>query len=72
MSTKKVIVISFIASVGLLAWNAQFVFGSVFPMSLFGLTLPFSERGSVMFLGVGLIGLRWFFVHRTRPDNDET
>jgi hypothetical protein len=72
MSTKKFIIISFIASMGLLAWNAHFVFGSVFQMSSFSLTLPFSERDSVMFLGVGLIGLRWFFVHRTRPDNDET
>jgi len=72
MFTKKFIIISFIVSMGLLAWNAHFLFRSVFPMSLFGWTIPFNERGLVFLIGIGFIGLRWYLVHRHRPDNDET
>jgi len=56
----------------LIASNAHFVLGANFPMSLFGFALPFSERGFVVLIGVRLIGLRWFLVHRHRPDNDST
>ena len=63
MLSKKFIIAGAILSIGVIVLNAHLVFGSAFPLSLFGWTFPFSERGSVMFLGVGLISLRWFFVH---------
>jgi len=72
MLSKKFIIAGSILSIGLIFLNAHFVFGSVVPMSLFGLTLPISQRGFVFLIGVGLIGLRWYLVHRTRPNNDAT
>jgi len=72
MLSKKFIIAGSILSIGAITLNAHFVLGADFPMSLFGLTLPIGERGFVMLLGVGLIGLRWFFVHGNPSDNDES
>jgi hypothetical protein len=72
MLSKKFIIAGAILSIGVIALNAHLVLGADFPMSLFGLTLPFGERGFVMLLGVGLIGLRWFFVHGNPSDNDQS
>ena len=72
MLSKKFIIAGAILSIGVIALNAHLVLGADFPMSLFGLTLPISQRGFVFLIGVGLIGLRWFLVHRNRLNNDET
>ena len=72
MLIKKFIIAGLILSIGLVMLNAHLVFGSDFQMSLFGVPLPFNQRGFVLLLGVGLIGLRWFLVHRKRTDNDES
>jgi hypothetical protein len=53
-----------------MALRAYFVFDSDFPISLFGLIVPFSQRGFVLLIGVGLIELRWFLVHRHRFDSN--
>ncbi len=71
MLSKKFIIAGSVLSIGLIVSNAHFVLGSDFPMSLFGLALPFSERGFVVLIGGGLIGLRWLFVHGNPSDNDE-
>jgi hypothetical protein len=70
MLRKKLIIAGLIIALSLMALRAYFVFDSDFHISLFGLILSLSQRGFVLLIGVGLIGLRWFLVHRHRPDND--
>ena len=72
MLSKKFIISGSVLLIGLIFLNVHFVFGSVVPMSVFGLTLPISQRGFVFLIGVGLLGLRWFLVHRNHPDDDAT
>ena len=70
MLSKKFIIAGVIISLSLMALRAHFVFDSDFQIWLFGLILPSSPRGFVLLIGVGLIGLRWFLVHRHRPDQE--
>ena len=72
MLIKKFIIAGLILSIGLVMLNAHLVFGSDFQMLLFGVPLPFNQRSFVLLIGVGLIALRWFLVHRKRADNDES
>ena len=72
MLRKKLIIVGLIIALSLMDLRAYFVFASDFQIWLFGLILPSSPRGFVLLIGVGLIGLRWFLVHRNRTDNDAT
>lgn len=69
MLSKKLIIAGLITALSLMALRAHFVTDSDFQISLFGLILTLSQRGFVLLIGVGLIGLRWFLVHRHRPGN---
>ena len=72
MLRKKLIIAGLIISLSLIILRAYFVFGSDFQTWLLGLILPLSQRGFVLLIGVGLIGLRWFLVHQKRTDNDKS
>ena len=72
MLRKKLIIAGLIISLSLIILRAYFVFGSDFQTWGLGLILPLSQRGFVLLIGVGLIGLRWFLAHRNQSDNDES
>jgi hypothetical protein len=73
MLTKtSLIVVGFLSAFILVILNTYFHLSIPSRIPSFTLDLPIDERDIIILLGVGLIGLRWFLVHRTRPDNDAT
>ena len=56
----------------LAALNADFLFGVSFGFPSSDFDLPFNDRATVLIIGVGLIGLRWFLAHRNPSDDDES
>src|SRR3989337_564225 len=73
MLTKtSLIVVGFLSAFILVILNAYFKFATPSRIPSFTLDLPIGERDITLLLGVGLIGLRWFLVHRKQPDNDAT
>ena len=55
-----------------IALNADSLFGVRFGIPSPAFELPFNDRASVLIIGVGLIGLRWFLAHRKHSENDES
>ncbi len=73
MLTKtSLIVVGFLSAFILVILNAYFQFAIPSRIPSFTLDLPIGERDIILLVGVGLIGLRWFLVHRKQPDNDAT
>ena len=56
----------------LVALNADFLFGVSFGFPSSASDLPISDRATVLIIGVGLIGLRWFLAQRNPSDDDES
>ena len=72
LTRTSLIVIGLLTTFALVALNADSLFGVSFGIPSSAFDLPFSDRASVLIIGVGLIGLRWFLVHNNKSDNDES
>jgi len=72
LTRTSLIVVGFLSAFILVILNAYFQIAIPSRIPSFTLDLPIGERDIILFVGVGLIGLRWFLVHRKQPDNDAT
>jgi hypothetical protein len=72
LTRTSVIIVGFLSPFILVILNSYFHFSIPSRIPSFTLDLPIGERDIILLLGVGLLGLRWFLVHRKRPDNDAT
>ena len=71
LTRTSLIIVGLLAGLISVFLNAHFLISAFFQISSFSLTLPFNQRDLVLLIGVGLIGLRWFLVHRKRTDDEE-
>ena len=72
LTRTSLIIVGLLSAFILGIFSAYFQFAVPSRISSFTLDLPIDERDIILLVGVGLIGLRWFLVHRNRTDNDAT
>ena len=65
-----IIVVGLLAALAGIVSNVNFHWGFVVGILALVPKSLFSQRNVVLFIGVGLIGLRWFLVHRKRMDKE--
>ena len=72
LTRTSLIIVGFLSAFILVILNAYFHFAIPSRIPSFTLELPIGERDITLLVGVGLMGLRWFLVHRKQSDNDAT
>ncbi len=72
LTRTSLIIVGFLSAFILIILNAYFHITVPSRIPSFTLNLPIGERDIILLIGLGLVGLRWFLVHRKRSDNDAT